>query len=42
MLTCTHLDQIKVTKLPESVDDFPMLIPDGHGETRIPPSPLGG
>jgi hypothetical protein len=24
------------------VDDFAMLIPDVHGETRIPPSPLGG
>ena len=24
------------------VDDFPMLIPEVVGETRIPPSPLGG
>ena len=24
------------------VDDFAMLIPDVKGETRIPPSPLGG
>ena len=24
------------------VDDFPLLIPEVHGETSIPPSPLGG
>lgn len=24
------------------VDDVPLLIADVHGETRIPPSPLGG
>ena len=24
------------------VDDVAMLIPEVHGETRIPPSPLGG
>jgi uncharacterized UBP type Zn finger protein len=24
------------------IDDIPMMIADVHGETRIPPSPLGG
>ena len=24
------------------VDDIPLMIADVHGETRIPPSPLGG
>ena len=88
MPTCTHLDQVQLTELPESVegclscgkvgccddspnrhataharesdhplirslepgedwswcyiDDLPMLLPEVTGETRIPPSPLGG
>ncbi len=104
MPTCTHLDQVQITELPESVegceeclkagdpwlhlriclscgkvgccddspnrhataharesdhplirslepgedwswcyiDDLPMLLPEVTGETRIPPSPLGG
>lgn len=104
MPTCTHLDQVQITELPEStegceeclktgdpwlhlricltcgkvgccddspnrhatahareddhplirslepgedwswcyIDDLPMLLPEVTGETRIPPSPLGG
>ena len=33
MTSWTHLDQVRITQLPESVDV--------RGETRIPPSPLG-
>jgi hypothetical protein len=52
MTTCTHLDHVQITQLPESVqgceewswcflDDVAPLIPEVEGETRIPPSPLG-
>jgi hypothetical protein len=33
MPDCTHLDHVR---------EIGMVIPDIRGETRIPPSPLGG
>jgi hypothetical protein len=29
-------------KIPGFVDDLALVIPEVHGEVRIPPSPLGG
>jgi hypothetical protein len=39
MTTCTHLDHVQITQLPDSVEGCEN-IPEAQGSTRIPPSPL--
>ena len=40
MAACTHLDQVELTELPESVAGCDECLASVHGETRIPPSPM--